>query len=182
MTCRRLTPAYWTVPPESVVKLKADPGLIRVFGSADKSAAEPGYVSESIDFTAVRDQLDWSLPVAWDVNGSRGETPVIPQRHLDYTDHALIGGGRLDIESVTHVLTGRARRGMILPVQSQPAGKAFIHRNARALPRVRLAGRPFYAQNVTEAIALIDRLTKVDQLRDQLIVEDPTRPLPAMPR
>ncbi len=124
-------PAYWTMPPESVVKLKADPGLIRVFGNADKSAAEPGYVSKEIDFLGVRDQLDWSLPVVWNVYGSRGETPVIPQRHLNYTDHALIGGGRFDIESVTHVLTGRARRGKILPLPAQPADKAFIHRNAR---------------------------------------------------
>ena len=65
-----------------------------------------------------------------------------------------------------------------MPLPAQPAGKAFIHRNARALPRVRLAGKPAYAKDVTEAIALIKSLTMVDQLRDRLIVEDPTRPLP----
>jgi hypothetical protein len=172
-------PRYWTEPPESVVRLKSDPGLIRVYGKADKSAAEPGYVSEHIDFLDARDQLDWSLPVAWKVYGSRGETPIIPRRHLAYTDHARIGGGRFDIESVTHVLTGRRWRGKILPVPSQPAGQAFIHRNSRALDRVRLAGRPLYARDVTEASALIDRLTRSDQLSRYLIVEDPTRPLTA---
>ena len=43
-------PRYWTEPPESVAHLKADPDLVRIFGKADKSAAEPGYVSEPIDF------------------------------------------------------------------------------------------------------------------------------------
>jgi hypothetical protein len=170
-------PRYWTDPPESVVRLKSDAGLIRVFGRADKSAAEPGYVSEPIDFLAAREQLDWSLPVAWNVYGSRGETPIIPQRHLDYAEHAVIGSGRFDIDSVTHVLTGRRWRGKILSVPSEPVGKAFIHRNVTALPRVRLMGKPLYAKDVTEAMALIDRLTKVDQLRQRLIVEDPTKPL-----
>jgi Bacterial membrane protein YfhO len=171
-------PSYWTEPPESVVRLKSDPGLIRVFGISDKASGEPGYVSEPIDFFGVRDQLNWSLPVAWNLYGARGETPVIPRRHLDYTDHAMNGGGRFDIESVTHVLTGRVIRGKILPGRSEPVGKAFLQRNARALPRVRLVGKPRYAKDVREAIALIDRLTRVDQLRDHVIVEDPTRPLP----
>jgi Bacterial membrane protein YfhO len=174
-----IDPSYWTEPPESVLRLKSDPGLIRIFGNADKASGEPGYVSERINYLGVRDQLDWSLPVAWNVYGSRGETPIIPRRHLDYTGHALIGGGRFDIESVTHVLTGRVNRGRFLPVRPRPVGKAFIQRNERALPRVRLAGKPLYARDVGEAVALIDRLTKVDQLREHLIVEDPTQPLPA---
>jgi Bacterial membrane protein YfhO len=171
-------PRYWTEPPESVVRLKSDPDFIRVFGRADKSAAEPGYISERIDFLPVRDQLDWSLPVAWKVYGVRGETPIIPRRHLDYAEHALPGGGRYDIESMTHLLTGRSWRGKILRVPSQPVGSAFIHRNRRALPRVRLAGKPVYAKNVAEATTQIDRLTRIDQLRQHLVVEDPTRPLP----
>ena len=80
--------------------------MIRIFGKADKSAAEPGYVSKRIDFLDVRDQLDWSLSLAWNIQGSKGETPIIPRRYLDYMDHARIGGGRFDIDSVTHVLTG----------------------------------------------------------------------------
>ena len=135
-------PAYWTVPPESVVQLKADPGLIRVFGKADKSAAEPGYVSEEIDFLGVRDQLDWSLPVVWNVYGSRGETPIIPQRYLD------LYGPRLDRRRAVRYRERHARAhgageaGEDLAVARALADKAFIHRNARALPRVRLAGKP----------------------------------------
>jgi Bacterial membrane protein YfhO len=171
-------PRYWTEPPEAVVRLKADPGLIRIFGRADKSAAEPGYASEPIDFLEAREQLDWSLGLAWNIPGSKGETPIIPLRYLDYMDHAMLGGGRFDIESVTHVLTGRRWKERILPVPAVRAGRAFIHRNIRALPRVRLAGRPIYARDQAEAVAAIDRLTETAQLRDYLIVEDPTRPLP----
>ena len=68
--------------------------------------------------------------------------------------------------------------GHTIPVPGVRAGKAFIHRNSAAMPRVRLAGRPVYAGDQAEAIAQIDRLTIIDQLRDSLIVEDPTRPLP----
>jgi hypothetical protein len=268
-------PRYWTEPPESVVRLKADPSLIRIFGRADKSAAEPGYASEPIDFLEAREQLDWSLSLAWNIPGSKGETPIISRRYLDYMDHARVGGGRFDIESTTHVLTGRRWKERILPakcdvrlmpwltdknemtggkdlivigalghvlhfrmfdgagkmvvdtderrladrarqiedlrkklaglwpphelseiekpllssavseivhhtipVPAVRAGRAFIHPNKRALPRVRLLGRPMYVKNQAEAVAAIDRLTETDELRDALIVEDPTRPLP----
>ena len=140
-------PRYWTEPPESVARLKADPGLIRVFGKADKSADEPGYVSEEIDFFEVRDQLDWSLPVVWKLNGARGETPIIPQRHLDYTDHAKLGNGRFDIESVTHVLTGREAptRSRALPARHLSIATA---RHCRGCGwRV----SPLYAKDVAEA-------------------------------
>jgi Bacterial membrane protein YfhO len=270
-----VSPRYWTEPPESVVRLKADPSLIRIFGKADKSAAEPGYVSERIDFLEAREQLDWSLGLAWNIPGSKGETPIIPLRYLNYTDRASVGGGRFDIEGVTHVLTGRRWKERILPakcdvrlmpwlteknemaggkdlivvgalghvlhfrmfdgdgkmvvdtderrltertrqiedlrkqllglwpphelsesektllssavsaivrqtipVPAVRAGGAYIHRNKRALPRARLAGRPMYVRDQAEAVAAIDRLTETDELRDVLIVEDPTRPLP----
>ena len=45
-----VTPAYWTSPPETVRRLKADPGFIRVFGDGDKHSGEPGYASEPIDY------------------------------------------------------------------------------------------------------------------------------------
>ena len=56
-------------------------------------------------------------------------------------------------------------------------GAAFIHRNTTALPRARLIGKPVYADNQTEAIAALDRFGTA--LRDQLVVEDPDRPLAA---
>jgi hypothetical protein len=173
-------PAYWTDPPDSVERLKQDPSLIRVFGKADKSAAEPGYASKSVDFLAVRDQLDWSLPVAWHIASSRGETPMISRRTVDYFDNAYVGRGRFDIESVTHILSGRQDLASIrkhIRSRTQLAGGAFIQRNNRALPRARIAGRPVYARDRQEAIAAVQRLTLVNELRDHLIVEDPSRPL-----
>ena len=210
----------------------------------------------------------------WNILGSKGETPIISQRYLNYMDNARVGGGRFDIDSVTHVITGRRFKERILPAKCDvrsiaspdaksevPSGKnlivigkigqvlhfrmydaagklvvdtdetryrdrarqiedlrnqvaglwpphqlsgsekallsaavsaiirqtipvpavrvgsAYIHKNTRALPRVRLAGRPIYARDQAEAIALIDRLTMTDQLRDHVVVEDPTHPL-----
>ena len=43
-------PAYWTSPPESVRRIKADPGFIRVYGKGDKHSGEPGHASEPIDY------------------------------------------------------------------------------------------------------------------------------------
>ena len=132
-------PAYWTTPPETARRLKADPSFIRVFGDGDKHSGEPGYASEPIDFLSARDALDWSLPAAWGLRASKGETPMIPRRLLDYFDAVKIGAGRLDIESVSHVVTGRNLRARFRP--SEPVGSAFIHRNPdRAPPGP--AGRP----------------------------------------
>jgi hypothetical protein len=170
-------PRYWTEAPESAASVMADPGFKRVIGVADRSAAEPGYASEAIDFLAVRDQLDWSLPIAWNIYGARGETPIYQQRYLDYTNHARPGRGRYDIDGVTHILTGRMARGKVLLLPSRQVGKAFIHRNPAALPRARLAGRPVYAGSSAEATEAIDRLTQTGLLRRHLIVEDPSRPL-----
>ena len=49
-----VTPAYWTSPPETVRRLKADPGFIRVFGKGDKHSGEPGYASEPIDYLSAQ--------------------------------------------------------------------------------------------------------------------------------
>jgi len=172
-------PRYWTEAPEPARRLKSDPNLIRVFGVADKSAGEPGYASEPVDFFSVRDALDWSLPLVWQISSSRGETPMIARRWLDYTDHVVIGRGRLDIEGVSHVVTGRHAKGKIIRVRSEPAGSAFIHRNVNVLPRARLAGRPVYAKDQLSAVAALKRLTLESKLRDHLVVEDPAHPLAA---
>ena len=175
-----VSPSYWTTPPASVRTLKADPTLSRIFAIAAKSAGEPGYASEPIDFLAVRDTLDWSLPPVWGIASSRGETPIIPRRLLEYTDHARVGGGRFDIESVSHLVLGRrAERPLASALNLGPpeaAGSAFIYRNPGVLPRARLMGRPHYAADEREAGAAIDRLGPA--IRDWLVVEDPERPLP----
>jgi hypothetical protein len=170
-----VTPAYWTSPPETVRRLKADPGFIRVFGRGDKHSGEPGYASEPIDYLSVRDALDWSLPAAWGLASSKGETPMIARRLLDYFDHVMIGTGRLDIESVSHVVTGRVQRNLFLP--SDPVGAAFVHRNSNVLPRARLVGRPVYVEDAAEGVKALGRLGPENRTR--LIVEDPTRPLAA---
>ena len=133
-----VSPAYWTSPPETARVLKADPGFIRVFGIAEKHSGEPGYASERIDFLPARDPLDWSLPAAWGLSSSAGKTPMISRRLLDYFDH--VRSGRLDIESVSHVVTGRNMKNQFPP--TFPVGAGFIHRNTRVLPRARLMGRP----------------------------------------
>ena len=79
-------PRYWTEPPETVRRIKADPGFIRVVGVADKSSGEPGYASEEINFLGVRDPLDWSLPLAWHLPTSRGNTPMYSRRLFDFGD------------------------------------------------------------------------------------------------
>jgi hypothetical protein len=166
-------PAYWTSPPETVLRLKADPEFIRMFGRGDKHSGEPGYVSERIDFMQTRDPLDWSLPAAWDLASSKGETPMISRRLLDYFDAVRKGGGWLDIESVSHVVTGRNLQSMFLP--NEAVGAAFIHHNPNVLPRARLVGRPIYVESAAAGVAALERMGPEN--RDRLIVEDPSRPL-----
>jgi hypothetical protein len=172
-------PKYWTEPPLSAVRLKADPGFVRLFGLADKHAGEPGYASERVDFLPVRDTLDWSLPPVWHLASSNGNTPMISSRMVDYTDHALTGRGRFDLEGVTHFVTGRQHLGRFPGVPGQSAGAAIILRNAKALPRARLVGKPVYTLSQSESVAVLDRACRENTLLENLIVEDPARPLPA---
>jgi hypothetical protein len=166
---------YWTKPPETARRLLADPTFIRVFGSGDYSAGEPGYASERIDFLRVRDPLDWSLPLVWHLAASKGETPMIAQRLLDYFNHVKYGQGRFDLESVTHLVTGRGLKASFTSMPSERVGTAYIHRNPKALPRARLVGRPVYARGQREAITALEELGT--EYRDRLVVEDPTTPL-----
>jgi len=100
---------------------------------------------------------------------------MIARRLLDYFDHVKIGTGRLDIESVSHVVTGRVQRNAFLP--SDPVGAAFVHRNPNVLPRARLVGRPVYVEDAAEGVKALERLGPENRTR--LIVEDPSRPLAA---
>ncbi|HEV3165714.1 MAG TPA: YfhO family protein [Isosphaeraceae bacterium] len=171
-----VAPAYWTQPPASAVAIKADPKHSRVIGFAERSAGEPGYASKPIDFFVVRDPLAWSLPMVWGLDSAVGETPIISRRYLRYTDTARIGEGRLDLESVSHLLIGHPGTS---PVLSPPEhiGAAYIFGNPHVLPRVRLLGRPLYVADEREAARTLARIKTL--ARDQVIVEDPARPLPA---
>jgi hypothetical protein len=168
-------PTYWTSPPETVQRLKADPSFIRVFGDGDRHSGEPGYASEPVDFMGARDPLDWSLPAVWGLRSAKGETPMIARRLIDFYDHTRRGAGRFDLESVSHVVTGRNLNVLFRP--NEPVGSAFIHRNPGALPRARLAGRPVYVDNQADAIAALERLGP--ELLRRLVVEDHSRPISA---
>jgi hypothetical protein len=171
-------PSYWTVPPESARRLKANPDVVRIFGIGDKHSGEPGYASEPVDFRSVRDPLDWSLPLAWHLAGARGNTPMISRRLADFTDRELarkLGKLRYDLEGDTHIVTGKNFAGEFGKLPRVRAGTAYIHRNAGALPRARLMGSPVYVADPPEAIAALERLGSA--LREQLVVEDPDRPL-----
>ncbi len=166
-------PGYWTSPPETVRSLKADPGFIRLFGDGDKHSGEPGYASEPIDFMMSRDSLEWSLAAAWGLATSIGETPIVSSRLHGYYDAVAVGAGRFDLESVTHIVTGKSLRSLFQP--NEPVGAAFIHRNPRALPRARLVGRPVYAEDPVHAVGLLRRLGR--EACRRLVVEDPTEPI-----
>lgn len=169
-------PGYWTVPPETVARLKADPGLIRVFGVADKHSGEPGYASEAVNFRSVRDPLAWSLPPVWHLSSSTGNTPMHSRRFLEFGDptgQTRSFPWRHDIEGDSHILVGK---NVIGARGDELIGTAWVQRNRGALPRARILGRPVYAVNEREAVA--DLILFGNQLRDRPVVEDPTRPLP----
>lgn len=168
-----ITPEYWTNPPETVKRIKADPSFIRVFGQGERSAAEPGYASEPIDFMRSRDSLNWSLPAAWGLASAKGETPMISRRTIDYFDNTLYRAGRFDLDSVSHVVVGRANQALFVP--NERVGDAFLHVNPGALSRARLAGRPVYAADRSEAVATLRWLGL--ELPHRLVVEDPAQPL-----
>ncbi|WZO96389.1 YfhO family protein [Isosphaeraceae bacterium EP7] len=168
-----VAPSYWTNPPATAQRLKADPTFIRLFGIAKLSAGEPGYASEPIDFFAVRDTLDWSLPTIWGLRSALGATPIIPKRLLDYMNQASKTGGRFILEGVTHWVTGRRQQN--LPGPPEEVGTAFIYTNRFALPRARLMGRPVYAADIPSARAAM--ATLAIKVTDHLVVEDPDRPI-----
>ncbi|CAN5902483.1 hypothetical protein BH23PLA1_BH23PLA1_32000 [soil metagenome] len=170
----RIDPAYWTDPPASVSIVQADPDHQRVFGNARFHAGEPGYASTDIDFMAVRDTLAWSLPPVWGLASAIGETPMIPRRFKSYTDAASIGGGRFEVEGVSHVLSGMPGRLADWPPPTT-SGTAYLYRNPQALPRARLLGRPIYVEGEQAASTAVRELGR--GMRDRVIVEDPDDPL-----
>lgn len=170
-----IEPSYWTDPPLSARILKSDPTLIRLYGESMLESGEPGYASEPIDFMAIRDALDWSLPPVWGLSSSSGETPLFPNRMHEYREHTRIGKGRFDVEGVSHLLTNR--RANVFSTPPEAAGSAFISRNPNALPRARLMGSPVYAKDEAGAIAAIEELG--ERIRTRVVVEDPDQPLSA---
>jgi hypothetical protein len=169
-----IDPSYWTSPPPTVARIKADPGTIRVHGVAERSAAEPGFASRDVDFFEIRDPLAWSLAPVWGLSSSLGHTPIYPRRLLTFHEHCGSGGTRFDVEGVTHLVTGRPIAGF--PGKVERVGSALIHRNASAQPRARLMARPAYVGDEVGAARALEELGA--DIHDRVIVEDPDRPLP----
>ena len=171
-----IDPRFWTVPPPTAVYLKHQPDLIRVSGLGVLSAGEPGFATrdKSADFFRARETLAWSLAPVWGLRSSTGITPIISRRYLAYADNAQFGGGRFDVEGVSHVISGPSRGivGWDPPVR---VGSATVHHNPHVQPRARLVTQPVYVAGEAEAVkALMSLGTK---MRDHVIIEDPTRPL-----
>jgi hypothetical protein len=174
-----IDPRYWTKPPTTVERLHDDPTFVRVFGVCGQHSGEPGHAVRQIEYLAVRDALDWSLPLAWGVRSSRGNTPMISRRLHDFAHITENGPWRHDLEGTTHVVTSKNLVTGNVRLKGPPAaeaGSALIRRNPTALPRARLAGRPVYADGQSQAAAALALLGA--DLRKQIVVEDPTRPLP----
>ena len=125
-------------------------------------------------FMSVRDPLDWSLPLVWHLNASRGVTPMVSRRVVDFYEN-VPGDVRFDLESDTHIVTGAASIRSFAALPNLPVGTAYIHRNTAALPRARLVGKPIYVDDRLAAIAAVKG--SGNGLRDHLVVEDPGRPL-----
>ena len=172
-----VSPRYWTDPPESVAFLRSSPELQRIFGISSMSAAEPGYASTNIDPMPARDSLSWSLAPVWGMSSSGGLTPIISKRIERYDTAASEGGSRFDLEGVSHILTGTPSAGDRKRFENpQRVGRAYIIENRSALPRVRFASRPVYADDERDAAVQLNRLRR--EALERLVVEDPTRPLP----
>ncbi len=169
-------PRYWTKPPETVDRLRSDPKFIRMFGVADKASGEPGYASEPLDFLGVRDPLGWSLAMVWHVPSVWGETPIHSKRLEEFGDPLGVQQSfpwRFDIEGRSHYLLGKNITG----AQGLRIGTARLQINPGALPRARIVGRPAYAADERQAIGLLVDLGRRNDLRDRVVVEDPTRPI-----
>lgn len=171
-----IDPSFWTLPPATARYLKLAPGVIRVAGLGVLSAGEPGFATrdKTLDFFRARETLAWSLPPVWGLKTSTGITPIISRRYLSYADNAKFGEGRLDVESVSHLITGPSKG---IPGWEPPIriGSAAIHRNPNVQPRARLMGRPIYVAD--EAAAVASMLARGAEIRDRVIIEDRSRPL-----
>jgi hypothetical protein len=170
-----IDPGYWTEPPSSAERIKADPDHQRVIGVSRFSAGEPGYASFPIDFMAVRDTLAWSLPPMFGLSSVMGETPMIARRWKRFMDATARRPEQASVASASHILYGWAEAG--IPGWPPPVkeGTAYVFTNPSPMPRARLMGRPAYASGEDEAVALLERLGPA--IRDRVVVEDPERPL-----
>ena len=158
-------PSYWTVPPKSVARLHRDPSLIRIYGEGTYSSGEPGHASRPIDFMVVRETIAWSLPAAWDIPSSGGETPILSRRRFRFGEWKI--PARYAIEGVSHALSTTPSDERLGPAEK--VGAAYIHRNLGALPRARIVSKAVYARDEREAATLLKSLGEA--ARGQVVIE-----------
>ena len=169
-------PWFWSDPPESARRLKADPSLIRIYGEGTYSSGEPGHASRPIDFTVVRETIAWSLAAAWDVPSTGGETPILSRRRFRFGEWKA--PTRYDLEGLSHILSTTPSTERLGPAEK--AGAAYIHKNTRALARARIVGQPAYAPDERSAAAMLKSLGEA--AKGRVVVEDPSRPMPETAR
>jgi hypothetical protein len=168
-----IDPSYWTDPPPSARQLRAEPGTMRVFGEAKYASGEPGYASHRVDFFEVRELLAWSLPPVWGLPSTGGQTPILPRRRLTFTASTQHLAGR-EVEGLSHIVAADISGKTRLP--SAKVGSVYLMKVPDPFPRARLMGRPLYVASESEAAEAMRRLGPA--IRDQLVVEDPDRPIP----
>lgn len=167
-----IDPSYWTTPPPSVVALRNDPSLIRMYGEATTSSGKPGYASRPVDFLPIRETIAWSLPAVWDLPSTGGETPLISGRRVRFGEWSE--AARHSLEGLSHIVSATPSVDRLGPFEK--VGAAFLHRNPVAVPRVRLVGRPVYAEDERSAVRTLRSLGA--EAPSRIVVEDPDRPLP----
>ncbi len=94
-------PAYWTEPPESARRLKANPNTVRIFGMATRRPASLVRLGEARLHASPRPAGLEPAPV-WHVNSSNGLTPMISRRLVDFGEQTP-GKIRFDLEGDTHL-------------------------------------------------------------------------------
>ena len=107
-------PRYWTEPPETVRRLKADPASSASSAWPTRRPASRVMPRSRSTSCAVRDPLDWSLPLVWHLPTSRGNTPMIPAGCSTSAIRPASAGrsrGGHDLEGDTHILPGEALEG-----------------------------------------------------------------------
>jgi hypothetical protein len=185
----RVDPRYWIDPPAGPAKQDTLPGddggtiqPRRIFGYPDQTSAPRGYAVQHVDFSAIRQTLSWSLAPVWGLASGGGVSPLVTERMVAYTDAAMPGRGRFEIESVNTLLFRLAHPELDL-LQGNGDWKRFLADDRkgpeiwiqRGYPRLRLLGQPRYAASPEDAANLLRRSTRA--LLDQIVVEDPARPL-----
>ena len=137
-------PSYWTKAPASVDALRRDPSLIRMYGEGTYSSGEPGHASRPIDFMVVRETIAWSLPAAWNLPSTGGETPILSRRRFRFGEWQT--PTRYALEGLSHAISATPsveRLGAAEKVGPQPTSTA----TPKPCPEPASVGRPVYAKD-----------------------------------